>query len=91
MGTKSNPGEHDCYAKAEPDEPMFVLLARDPLAANLVREWASRYTIRKLEAFEDVDSPAITPEKLRQILAKADEARVCADAMDRWMVEHPDA
>ncbi len=42
MGTKNNPGAHDCYANAEPDEPMFVLLGRDPLAADLVAEWAAR-------------------------------------------------
>lgn len=29
MGTKNNPGAFDCYANAEPDEPMFVLLGRD--------------------------------------------------------------
>jgi hypothetical protein len=42
MGTKRNPGQYDCYAKAEPDEPMFVLLARDPTAPQLVRDWAVR-------------------------------------------------
>lgn len=41
MGTKNNPGEYDCYHNAEPDEPMFVLLARDPLAPILVELWAS--------------------------------------------------
>ena len=41
MGTKNNPGEYDCYANADPDEPMFVLLARDPLAPILVELWAS--------------------------------------------------
>ncbi|MGA7119754.1 MAG: hypothetical protein WBY94_06635 [Polyangiaceae bacterium] len=40
MGTKNNPGEFDCYANAEPDEPMFVLLGRDPMAGMLVRIWA---------------------------------------------------
>lgn len=40
MGTKNNPGKYDCYVRAEPDEPMFVLLARDPLAPMLVRLWA---------------------------------------------------
>ncbi len=30
----------DCYHKAEPGEPKFTLLARDPLAANLVAIWA---------------------------------------------------
>lgn len=40
MGSKLKPGKFDCYANAEPDEPMFVLLARDPLAPILVRLWA---------------------------------------------------
>lgn len=37
MGTKNNPGQFDCY---DPNEPMFVLLARDPSAPMLVRLWA---------------------------------------------------
>lgn len=41
MGTKNKPGDFDCYANAEPDEPMFILLGRDPMAAELVRIWAS--------------------------------------------------
>lgn len=40
MGTKNNPGKFDCYDNAEPDEPMFVILARDPVASMLVRTWA---------------------------------------------------
>jgi hypothetical protein len=40
MGTKNNPGDFDCYKNAEPDEPMFVLLARDKSAPTLVRLWA---------------------------------------------------
>jgi hypothetical protein len=40
MGTKSNPGEFDCYTNAEPDEPMFVLLGRDRFAPALVQLWA---------------------------------------------------
>lgn len=40
MGTKNNPGQFDCYAKANDDEPMFVLLARDPFAPILVKLWA---------------------------------------------------
>ena len=45
MGTKNNPGEFDCYDNAGPDEPMFVLLARDPLAPILVDLWASMRTL----------------------------------------------
>ena len=41
MGTKNNPGEFDCYNKADPDEPMFVLLARDSYAPFLVEMWAT--------------------------------------------------
>lgn len=40
MGTKNNPGKFDCYANAEPDEPMFILLGRDRHAATLVKLWA---------------------------------------------------
>jgi hypothetical protein len=39
MGTKNNPGAYDCYANADPDEPMFILLGRDPLAPLLVSLW----------------------------------------------------
>lgn len=38
MSTKNNPGPFDCYVNAEDDEPMFVLLGRDP-TASLVVEW----------------------------------------------------
>jgi hypothetical protein len=40
MGSKDRPGQHDCYANALPDEPMFVLLARDPSAPEIVEKWA---------------------------------------------------
>lgn len=40
MGTKNNPEDFDCYANAEPDEPMFILLGRDPMAPYLVELWA---------------------------------------------------
>ncbi len=42
MGSKNNPGKFDCYANALPEEPMFVLLARDPDFAELVLEWADK-------------------------------------------------
>lgn len=40
MGTKNNPGSFDCYQAAMPNEPMFILLARDPDAPMLVELWA---------------------------------------------------
>lgn len=42
MGTKENPGKYDCYANALPDEPMFILLARDPDFMRLVNMWADK-------------------------------------------------
>lgn len=39
MGTKNKPGTFDCYAAAAPDEPMFTLLGRDPVASILVNLW----------------------------------------------------
>lgn len=46
MGTKNNPGKFDAYGKAEPDEPMFTLLARDPQAPLLIRQWARDRRLR---------------------------------------------
>lgn len=46
MGTKNNPGAYDCYANAEPDEPMFVLLGRDRDAPLLVDMWARKSEAR---------------------------------------------
>jgi hypothetical protein len=39
MATKNNPGPFDCYAAAEPDEPIFVLLGRDRHAPALLWLW----------------------------------------------------
>lgn len=39
MATKNNPGDFDCYANAEPDEPMFILLGRDPAADACILLW----------------------------------------------------
>lgn len=43
MATKNKPGAWDYYANAnaEPDEPLFVLLARDKHAPALVWLWAA--------------------------------------------------
>jgi hypothetical protein len=39
--TKADPGPFDCYAKLPPDEPYFVLRAKDPNAPALVELWAA--------------------------------------------------
>ncbi len=82
MGTKNNPGEFDCYAAAEPDEPMFVLLARDPLAPELVRNWAYQRTMKLTEGGQKILT-------LKQAL-KIHEALTCADNIEAWNKENRD-
>lgn len=65
MGTKANPGKYDCYANALPDEPMFVLLARDPDFARLVNEWVKN-RVRAIDCGErpESDWPMVTEATL---------------------------
>jgi hypothetical protein len=49
VGTKNNPSQFSCYDKAEADEPMFTLLARDPTAPAFVRAWAAKHGGEKPE------------------------------------------
>jgi hypothetical protein len=62
MGSKNNPSSFDCYAAAKPDEPMFVLLGRDPMAGALVRLWA----LMREEAGEN-------PEKVAEAISCAEQ------------------
>lgn len=77
MGTKNNPGKFDCYANALPDEPMFILLARDVAAPLAVRNWAD-YREMQINA-------GTKPESDRPMVA---EARECAANMERWRQEY---
>jgi hypothetical protein len=72
MGTKNNPGSFDCYANAEPNEPMFVLLGRDPTASLVVTFWRAI----KLEMVKQGTSQSSA--------AKLDEARECSLALEAW-------
>lgn len=73
MGTKNAPAKFDCYSNALPDEPMFILLARDPSAPDLVEGWASGriYAIA-------------TGKKPQSDMAMVEEAQDCAKAMRAW-------
>lgn len=84
MGTKTDPGTFDCYGSAEPDEPMFVLLARDKAAPMAVRAWADERE-RKLRLMGRTD--ALVDEVLAEVDQIA-EARRCADDMDAWRAVH---
>jgi hypothetical protein len=73
MGSKTNPGDFDCYANALPDEPMFILLARDPRSPKLVEMWAHQ----RMTDIENGDRPASDMAMVR-------EARDCAENMRQW-------
>lgn len=73
MGTKENPGPFDCYANALPDEPMFILLARDTAAPAAIRAWARvRRSHIDMRTRPESDEPMIQ------------QALKCAKEMEDW-------
>ena len=87
MGTKNKPGKFDCYDNAEPDEPMFVLLARDRLSGHLVSIW-SKIRMGDMEAasavFLDLLAKHAVAYGMEPDVPKATEAMDCSLAMFEW-------
>lgn len=94
MGTKNNPGLHDCYAKAAPDEPIFTLRAKDPSAPYLVMMWeasrrgdiatvsnAAMAMMMNKDVIRLFASPEADVDKFRKALS-------CADQMRDWRKKH---
>ncbi len=77
MGTKNNPGKYDCYANADPDEPMFILLARDASAPDLVKAWALQRKVHILKG-----------EKPDEDMDMVNEAMQCVKEMEKWRKEN---
>lgn len=77
MGTKLEELRGGCFANALDDEPMFVLLARDPAAPALVREWAGQ----RRAAIDLGRRPSSD-------LAQVEEAEQCATNMETWRKQH---
>ena len=77
MSTKQETGAYDCYANLLPDEPYFLLMARDPDAQWAVREWASRR--------EAAINAGTRPESDRE---KVREAFEVERQMVRWQREN---
>lgn len=73
MGTKLQELRDGCFHAAMDDEPMFVLLARDPAAPGLVRNWARQR-----------EDQIIRGSRPASDMGKVNEARQCADRMERW-------
>jgi len=74
MPSKTHPMTAAVIEKAEPDEPMFVLLGRDRVAAKLVKDWAD-FRFRRLPNFGMDD-----PEEMAQIA----DALACAKEMEAY-------
>jgi len=73
MSTKNYPGAFDCYYNAEPDEPLFVLLARDKAAPATILTWVSQRVNNGLNVPEDL---------------QIEEALNCVKAMVHWRREN---
>lgn len=73
MGSKLQPGNFDCYTNALPDEPMFILLARDECAPAIVEKWA--------EYRRGLITIGEKPASDELMIA---EALQCAEAMRAW-------
>lgn len=71
MGTKNNPGNFNCYAAAMPDEPIFILMGRDPAAPVAMEFWIEeRQRLGKAVDQDDLD--------------KIEENRTLQGAFRRW-------
>lgn len=79
--TKLDP--NGCFNKAQPDEPLFTLLARDPSAPGLVRKWADERerTNRPTQYIGD-------PEVVHPEADKIASARYVAARMEVWRYEN---
>lgn len=76
MGTKENPAPNDCYTKAADDEPMFTLLARDPLAPGLVRDWAAHRHLTRGPS-EKVDEALVLAHAMEEWRAEQTWCGIC--------------
>jgi hypothetical protein len=88
MGTKTEPGDYDCYAKLEPDEPYFLLRGKDPVAPYLTMMWAASRNgdwsgmldlVESMRLSKDVNARVSTDEN-----PKLAEANSCARTMRAW-------
>lgn len=86
MGTKQKPGRYDCYAKALPDEPMFVLLARDRSAPDVVEQWAGH----RIAAIDAGRRPEADRPMVVEAIQCATQMRLWRKANDgRWRKQEP--
>lgn len=79
MGTKTEPGNFDCYSKAGDKEELFTLRAHDPLAPWVIRFWC---ILRYFKEYFDANPSELPSSKLK-------EAWTCAKKMEAWRSSNP--
>lgn len=79
METKANPNPKGCLAAALPDEPMFILLARDADAPATIKFWAERRARRQVTE----PSPELMGDSIK-IAGAIDDM----EAFERWRREN---
>jgi hypothetical protein len=84
VSTKTTPSPFDGLAKAEPDEPIFTLVGRDPDAPEAITHWVDTRR-RRLLTGDPVD-----PAVLRLELVQLTEAEMVAFEFKRWRLGHAD-
>lgn len=77
METKAKPNPNGCLARALPDEPFLVFLARDLCGPAAIRFWADLRARLAVEGDGD-----------RQDAEQLTEALATADAMELWRKEN---
>lgn len=79
METKANPNPNGCLARALPDEPFLVLLARDLAAPKTIRFWAEERAQMGIEEVHEQDAEQLS------------EALETAEAMEAWRARNEGA
>ena len=77
-------------SNALPDEPMFVLLARDLTAPELVRDWAEMREVEVEDGIRPAEDRAVV-EEARQLAAAMEAWRVANDGAWRALTNNGDA
>jgi hypothetical protein len=80
INTLEASGEFDALAKLRPGEPYFVLIGRDTLAPQLLKDWADRNRRRAIADFE-ADPPRINSENYKRECRKSTQAEMIAAEM----------
>ncbi len=85
-GTKKLPGQFNCYANALDDEPIFVVLARDPSAPVAIEAWAKDWEAQIKEGVR----PAADLAQVLEARALIEKMRVWRnEANGKWRLPQP--